>query len=40
MDFHFLSIAEQSYTEQIANLADQTGWKVYVYPDVLREGFD
>ena len=34
--FHFPELAKQRYAEQLATLASQTGWKVYVYPIVHR----
>jgi hypothetical protein len=34
--FHFPEKAKQLYPEQLAKLAAQTGWKVYVYPIVHR----
>src|SRR5205085_1665900 len=34
LHFHFPDMAKQRYTEQIAALADQTGWHVYLYPHV------
>lgn len=32
--FHFPEIAKQSYAQQITDLANQTGWRVYLYPYV------
>jgi len=32
--FHFPDVVKQRYTEQLAALAAQTGWRVYVYPNV------
>jgi len=32
--FHFPDIAKEYYAQQIANLANKTGWKVYLYPYV------
>ncbi len=34
--FHFPELAKQRYAEQLASLAAQTGWKVYIYPIVHR----
>lgn len=34
LHFHFPDMAKQRYSEQITALADQTGWKVYLYPHV------
>jgi hypothetical protein len=34
--FHFPELAKQRYAEQLAALASQTSWKVYVYPIVHR----
>ncbi len=32
--FHFPELAKQRYAQQIADLANKTGWKVYLYPYV------
>jgi len=32
--FHFPDIAKERYVQQIADLANKTGWKVYLYPYV------
>jgi hypothetical protein len=32
--FHFPDIARERYLQQIADLANETGWKVYLYPYV------
>jgi hypothetical protein len=34
--FHFPEMAKQRYNKQLAALAAQTGWKVYIYPIVHR----
>lgn len=34
LHFHFPDIAKERYTQQIGDLTDKTGWKVYLYPYV------
>jgi hypothetical protein len=35
--FHFPDIARERYLQQMTELSDKTGWKVYLYPHVDRK---